>query len=62
MDARLDSVHAACQTAAAHAQTCATIGARLAAERDDLQRCLSEQPKQRQRRWLAAPLRDGFTA
>ncbi|MBB3885808.1 hypothetical protein ABFU50_06825 [Xanthomonas campestris pv. campestris] len=42
MDARLDSVHAACQTAAAHAQTCATIGARLAAERDDLQRCLSE--------------------
>ncbi|MCC5096684.1 hypothetical protein [Xanthomonas campestris] len=42
MDARLDSVHAACQTAAAHAQTCATIAARLAATRDDLQRCLSE--------------------
>ncbi|MCC5067375.1 hypothetical protein LLE67_05880 [Xanthomonas campestris] len=42
MDARLATVHAACQTAAARTQTCATIAARLAAARDDLQRCLSE--------------------
>ncbi|MCF8825724.1 hypothetical protein [Xanthomonas campestris] len=42
MDARLATVHDACQTAATHTQTCATIGARLAAARDDLRRCLSE--------------------
>ncbi|MEB1348854.1 hypothetical protein VDP57_16145 [Xanthomonas campestris pv. campestris] len=42
MDARLATVHAACQTAAARTQTCATIAARLAAARDDLRRCLSE--------------------